>query len=127
MNGTVVIESAFGVTETQKITHEDEIFNAYLEDVYVNKDMINISVVDALLFNLLDFLKTMVVDTGNEIQFLFNDYKDTDFKYNAMATDKMVLIKNYDDLANATHVDTLNNFWRAQDFRFYINNNHYSN
>ena len=110
------------MTETQKITHEDEIFNAYLEDVYVNKDMINISVVDALLFNLLDFLKKMVVDKGNEIQFLFNGYKDTDFKYNAMATYKMVLIKNYDDLANTTHVDTLNNFWRAQDFLFYKKN-----
>ena len=113
MTGTVTLESAFGVSETKQITAEDEIFNAYLEGLYINRDTINVSVFDALLFNLLSFLKKMVTDKGNEIQFLFNGYDEADFKYNAMATDNMVIIKNYDDPANATHVDILNNFWRA--------------
>ena len=106
------------MTETKQITQtpNDETFNAYLEGVYIKRDAINISVFDALLFNLLDFLKTLVTDTGNQIQLVFNGYEGNEFKYNAMATDEMVLIKNYDDPANATHVDILNNFWRAQDF-----------
>ena len=84
MNGVVTLVSAFGVTETKQITHTsgDEIFNAYLEGVYINRDT--------------SILKNMVTDKGNEIQFLFNGYDDTDFKYNAMATNKMVLIENYD-------------------------------
>ena len=57
-----------------------------------------------------------MTDTGNQMRFVFNGYEAEEFKYNVMATDDMVLIKNYDDPANATHVDILNNFWRAQDF-----------
>ena len=57
--------------------------------------LINILVIDALLFKLLEFMKTLVTDTGNEI---------------CLASDEMELIKNYDDPANTTHVNILNNF-----------------
>ena len=73
--------------------------------------LINILVIDALLFNLLEFMKTLVTDTANEIRFVFNDYDDDhEYKYNAMASDEVEIIINYDDPANATHVNILNNF-----------------
>ena len=39
-----------------------------------------------------------------------------------MAYDDMAMIVNYDDPENVTHVDILNNFLRAQDFRFFTQN-----
>ena len=74
------------------------------------------AVIDALLFNLLDFMKQLVSAPTDHIQFIFNGYNADDFKYNTMLHDAMQMITNYDDPENATHVDILNNFWRAQDF-----------
>ena len=61
-------------------------------------------------------------DTGYGMQFVFNGYKSTAFKYNSMRYDQMELIDNYEDPDNSLHVDLLNNFWRVQDFWFTIEN-----
>ena len=62
---------------------------------------------------------TIFANKGDKIQFVFS-YDVDEFKYNAMSYDNMTLITNFDDPENATHVDILNNFWRPQDFWFYI-------
>ena len=86
----------------------------------MNNDTISVAIVDALLFNLLDFLKQLVSDDGTKIAFTFNGYDTSDFIYNSMPYDDMSLITNYDDDNVSLHVDLLLNFWKAQDFRFRI-------
>ena len=64
VNGQVTLLSTNSMSQTKQITHElgNEIFNACLAGAYINRDTINISVIDTLLFNLLDFLKSFVTD-----------------------------------------------------------------
>ena len=120
MDGDVVLTTAGGVTENKRLSSED--FNDFLNGVYVNMNTITVSVIDALLFNLLDFMKHLIYDAGSKLQFVFNGYGADDFIYNSLSYDDMNMITNYDDPKYRTHVDILNNLWRAQDFRFTIEN-----
>ena len=120
MTGEVVLKTAGGITETKSLTEDD--FNTFLDGVYMNSDTVNVAIIDALLFNLLDFMKHLVYDAGSKIQFIFNGYNTVDFIYNSYSYNDMTLIGNYDDPKYRTHVDILNNFWRAQDFKFNIEN-----
>ena len=61
-------------------------------------------------------------DPGYFVQIVFNVYESTAFTYNAMRYDQIEWIDNNEDPDNLMHVDLLNNFWKAQDFRFSIEN-----
>ena len=67
-------------------------FNPWLENLYVNPQTISVAVVDAILFNLLSFLKSLVQDAGGEIIFQFSGFANEDFIYNAPAYDDMTLL-----------------------------------
>ena len=124
MNGQVTVTSERGNVRTRQIQQGPgtETNNPYLQGVYINNNTINVAVLDALLFNFLDFLKQLVGDPGYGVQFVVNGYESTAFKYKAMRYDQMELIDNYEDPDNSLHVDLLNIFWRVQDFRFTIEN-----
>ena len=61
MNGEIVVTSPRGNVRSRVITqvpgHEN--FSPYLQGVYIMNDNMNIAVLDAVLFNLLDFLKQL--------------------------------------------------------------------
>jgi hypothetical protein len=59
MNGQVTATSERGNVPTRQIQQGPgaETFNPYLQGVYINNSTINVAVLDALLFNLLDLLK----------------------------------------------------------------------
>ena len=114
MDGEIVLKTAGNVEETKRLDYTD--FNDFLNGVYVNINTVTIAVIDALLFNLLHFMKTQIYDAGGNIQFTFNGYEADDFIYDSVSYNKMKLITNYDDPKYRTHVNILNNFWQAQDF-----------
>jgi hypothetical protein len=118
MNGEVIVTSPRGNVQPRLITQVEgqENFSPYLQGVYITNDTMNIAILDAVLFNLLDFMKQLISDTGYGINFVFNGFPNTAFKYNSISSDNMQLIDNYDDLDNSLHVDLLYNFYRAQDF-----------
>lgn len=120
MSGEVTTTTENGISETNTIDEDN--FNNFLNGVYMNSNTITISIIDALLFNLLDFMKKLVYDAGSKIQFVFNGYDADAFIYNSLAYNKMELITKYDDPKYKVHVDILNNFWRSQDFRFSVEN-----
>ena len=124
MNGEVIVTSPRGTVRPRLITQVEgqENFSPFLQGVYITNDTMNVALLDAVLFNLLDFLKQLISDTGYGINFVFNGYPSTAYKYNSMSSDGMELIDNYDDPDNSLHVDLLYNFYRAQDFRFLIEN-----
>ena len=120
MSGEVTTTTANGITETTTI--DEDSFNNFLSGVYMNSNTITIAIIDAMLFNLLDFMKKLIYDPGSAIQFVFNGYEADAFIYNSLAFNKMEMITKYDHPKYRTHVDILNNFWRSQDFRFSIEN-----
>ena len=95
MDGEIVLKTAGNVTETKRLDNND--FNDFLNGVYVNMNTATIAVIDALLFNLLHFLKTQIYDAGGNIQFTFNGYEADAFIYNSVSYNEMTLITNYDD------------------------------
>ena len=66
MNGQVTVTSERGNVRTRQIQQGPgtETKNPDLQGVYINNNTINVAVLDALLFNFLDFLKQLVGDPG---------------------------------------------------------------